>query len=91
MARASAALPWSPSCLAEAAAAQVLLRQAGESGVVVIGLRRQEGGGWDAHSWLLGRRGALTGGPAAQGFTATTVYERPGGLRAVEVELTAVD
>jgi hypothetical protein len=59
--------------------------------VVVIGLRRQDDGPWDAHAWLLGRRGALTGGPAAQGFTATTVYEHPGGLRAAEVELTAVD
>ena len=44
-------------------------------------------GQWDAHAWLLGSVGALTGGPAASGFTATTVFEAPGGLRADEVVL----
>lgn len=87
--RAAEALPWTPSCLAEAATAQVLLRQAGASGVVVIGLRRptdpQSDAAWDTHAWLLGREGALTGGPAAKGFTAATVYEVPGGLTAAAV------
>jgi hypothetical protein len=81
-------LPWKPTCLAEATAAQVLLRQAGEPGVVVIGLRPPapgEGGPWPAHAWLLGRAGALTGGAEARSFTATTVYEVPGGLTAAEL------
>jgi len=86
--RAARALPWRPTCLAEAVAGQVLLRQAGSSGVVVIGLRRPDDPAadrWDAHAWLLGRAGALTGGPAAAGFTAAPVFEVPGGLRAVEL------
>ena len=88
--RAARALPWTPTCLAEAAAGQVLLRRVGAAGVVVIGLRRTDpavSAEWDAHAWLLGARGALTGGPAARGFTATTVYEVPGGRRAADVEL----
>ena len=81
-------LPWSPSCLAQAATAQVLLRQQGESGVVVIGLQRTEAGAtWSSHAWLLGRAGALTGGRAAAGFTPATVFEIPGRLRAGEVDL----
>ena len=88
--RAGRALPWSPTCLAEAAAGQVMLRQYRAPGVVVIGLRPTAvpGARWDAHAWLLGRRGALTGGPAAAGFTATTVYAVAGGLSASAVVLT---
>ena len=41
-----------------------------------------------SHAWLLGSCGALTGGPAAQGFTAVTVFEVPGGLRAGDVDLS---
>ena len=82
-------LPWKPRCLAEATAAQVLLRAAGNPAVVVIGLRPPSQAGdhqaWEAHAWLVGRSGAITGGPAARGFTATTVFEVPGGLTAAEV------
>lgn len=88
--RASRILPWEPTCLAQAAAGQCLLRLNKSPGVVVIGLRRTDPEmktHWDAHAWLLGRRGALTGGPAASGFTATTVYEVANGLRAVDVDL----
>lgn len=80
-------VPWHNTCLAEATAAQVMLRQLGRPGVVVIGLRATEVGPWDAHAWLLGPRGALTGGPAARGFTATTVFEVPGGLRSTDIDL----
>lgn len=160
--RALAHLPLAPSCLAQAFAAQLMLRRRGRGGVVVIGLRRVGGPGavagegagegarreavaddglvgsgewadagagagrgavglaggagdeprdgarggarrgaashdadpaprssnrdqWEAHAWLLGSVGALTGGPAAAGFTATTVFEVPTGLRAGEV------
>lgn len=81
-------LPWKPTCLAEATAGQVMLRRRGQPGVVVIGLRPNGTPKWDAHAWLLGRRGALTGGPAAQGFTPTTVFEFPGALQAEEVDLS---
>jgi hypothetical protein len=84
--RASRALPWEPTCLAQATAAQIMLRRRGTSGVLVIGLRAGDDQ-WDAHAWLLGTRGALTGGPAATGFTPTTVFEVPGRLRAAEVDL----
>lgn len=80
--RASQLLPWEPTCLAQATAGQIMLRRRGEPGQVVIGLRRPDDADrpWDAHAWLLGTRGALTGGPAAAGFTATTVFvpTRPG-------------
>lgn len=86
---ASRHLPWKPTCLAEATAGQVMLRRRGAPGVVVIGLRPGPTGQakWDAHAWLLGTRGALTGGPAAKGFTATTVFEVADGLRADDVSL----
>ena len=83
-------LPWHSTCLAEATAGQVMLRRRGQPGVVVIGLRPNEerpSGRWDAHAWLLGAQGALTGGPAAAGFTATTVFEVPGRLAAPDVDL----
>ncbi len=88
--RAAELLPGSASCLATATAGQVMLRTRRRSGVVVVGLRRPERAGddWDAHAWLLGGRGALSGGPAARGFTATTVFEVPGGRRAASVDLT---
>lgn len=71
--RAGHLLPFDPTCLAEATAGQVMLRRRGHPGVVVIGLRRGLDS-WDAHAWLIGDEGALTGGPAARGFTATTVF-----------------
>lgn len=74
-------LPWRSTCLAEAFAAQVMLRRRGVGGVVVVGLRRH-GPAWDAHAWLVASSGVLTGGPAAEGFTATSVFEVPGGLSA---------
>ena len=89
--RGSRRLPWEPTCLAQATAGQIMLRRRGEPGVVVIGLRPVQVDGvtdWQAHAWLLGRQGALTGGPAATGFTATTVFIQPDGLRATEVELS---
>ncbi len=64
-----------------------MLRRRGKPGVVVIGLRSADGE-WDAHAWLLGERGALTGGIASEGFTATTVFEVPGGLKAADVDLS---
>ena len=87
--RALAHLPAQPSCLAQAFAGQVMLRRRGRTGVVVIGLRPAPAGidgRWDAHAWLMGRQGALTGGPAAEGFTATTVFEVPGGLHGTDVQ-----
>lgn len=86
--RAARALPWKPTCLAEATAGQVLLRQAGQPGIVALGLQSgsdHRDGRWRAHAWLLGRHGALLGGQAATGFTATTVYQTVGGLDAADV------
>ena len=91
--RAAELLPGEPSCLASATAGQVMLRRRGRAGVVVIGLRRPDDAGtpagtpWDAHAWLLGSRGALSGGPAARGFTATTVFEVPGRATAAAIDL----
>lgn len=81
-------LPWEPSCLAQATAGQYMLRRRGTPGVVVIGMRRTQDTAPETHAWLMGKAGALTGGPAAEGFTAVTVFEQPGGVRAVDVPLT---
>jgi hypothetical protein len=80
-------LPFEPSCLAQATAGQVMLRRRGQPGVVVIGLRPptaaspvaefptgEDRDRWGAHAWLMGSAGALTGGPAAEGFTAINVF-----------------
>jgi hypothetical protein len=84
--RACRMLPFNPTCLAQATAGQVMLRRRGEPGAVVIGLRpmaspteysRPNSRGtsdWKAHAWLMGSSGALTGGPAAAGFTASTAF-----------------
>lgn len=85
--RACRRLSWEPTCLAQAAAGQLMLRRRGGAGVVVIGLRAQRGAPWEAHAWLLGKCGALTGGRAADGFTAATVYQFPGELQALDVEI----
>ena len=86
--RACNRLPYEPTCLAQATAGQLMLRRRGGSGVVVIGLQpTAQSQPWQAHAWLLGRAGSLTGGPAARGFTATTTFEVPDGLLAEEVDL----
>lgn len=73
--RAAERLPWNPSCLAQAAAGQSMLRSRGRAGVVVIGLRKVEDQQpWSAHAWLLAADGAITGGREAHGFTPTTVF-----------------
>lgn len=74
--RARRLLPFQPSCLAQAGAAQVMLRRRGSPGTLVIGLRPPADPGvpWMAHAWLIGSVGAVTGGPAAAGFTATSVF-----------------
>ena len=88
--RACRRLPYSPTCLAQASAGQIMLRHRGRSGVVVIGLRLDPistGKSWEAHAWLLGRCGAITGGKNAEGFTPTNVFEVPCGLSADEILL----
>ena len=80
-------LPWEPSCLAQACAGQYMLHRRGTPGVVVIGLRRSNESEPETHAWLMGRAGALTGGPAADGFTPVTVFEQSGGVRALDVPL----
>jgi hypothetical protein len=91
--RASEKLFWEPSCLAQATAAQMLLRRHHSGGVVVIGLRKKAAepssgpakDEWMAHAWLLGQEGALSGGAAAEGFIATTLFSVPQGVQASEV------
>ena len=88
--RACGKLPYGPTCLAQASAGQIMLRHRGRSGVVVIGLRRgplPTGRNWEAHAWLLGEGGAITGGENAHGFTPTNVFEIPCGLSADEIIL----
>ena len=82
--RGSAHLPWEPTCLAQVLAGQDMLRRRGRPAVAVIGLRPGETE-WEAHAWLIGASRTITGGPAARGFTATTLFTVPGGLRADDV------
>jgi hypothetical protein len=88
IARGCRRLPWRPTCLAQAAAAQLMLRRRGCGGVVVIGLRPRPPGSrqaMDIHAWLAGRGGVLTGGTEAEGFTPTTVFEAPEALQAATI------
>jgi hypothetical protein len=85
--RAGRRLPWSPSCLAEAGAGQVMLRRRHRAGVVVIGLRPGAGAGAPAHAWLLGPSGPLLGAAASAGFTPVTVFQVESGVRAEDVPL----
>jgi hypothetical protein len=88
--RAALRLPWKPTCLAQAAAAQLMLTRRVLPGVVVIGLRPPAAGSrqpMEIHAWLAGRVGVLTGGPDAEGFIPATVFEVPGGPRAVTLAL----
>lgn len=88
--RASGRLPYRPTCLAQAAAGQIMLRHRERSGVVVIGLRQNPlsaSKNWEAHAWLLGESGAITGGENAHGFTPTNVFEIPYGLSADKILL----
>lgn len=79
--RASARLPWQPTCLAQAFAGQVMLRRRRYPGIVVIGLRpTAPGRAWDVHAWLSGPTGTISGGVAARGFTPTMLFRPPGGL-----------
>lgn len=85
-------LPWNPSCLAQAAAGQLMLRLRGEPAVAVVGLRQDTAGaqtGWMAHAWLIGSGGVITGGEAAVGFTPTAVFQSRSGLRAVELPVSS--
>lgn len=88
--RACGRLPYRPTCLAQASTGQIMLRHRGGSGVIVIGLRQDPlstGKNWEAHAWLLGESGALTGGGNAHGFTPTNVFEIPYGLSADKILL----
>lgn len=82
--RGSAHLPWEPTCLAQVVAGQGMLRRRGAPAVAVIGLRRAPDD-WEAHAWLIGATRILSGGPAARGFTATTLFTVPGGLQPDDV------
>lgn len=58
--------------------------------MAVIGLRRDEGAAyWEAHAWLIGSALTITGGRAARGFTATTVFAVPGGLQPEDLSADA--
>ncbi len=92
--RAYRRLPFQPTCLAQASAGQMMLRRRGRSGVVVIGMRLypiSTDKRWEAHAWLLGKCGAITGGKNAHGFTPTNVFEVPGGLSADKILLNDND
>ena len=92
--RACRRLPFQPTCLAQASAGQVMLRHRGRSGVVIIGLRLDPistAKTWEAHAWLLGESGAITGGENAHGFTPTNVFEVPCGLSIDKVLLKEND
>lgn len=49
------------------------------------------GASWEAHAWLVGRTGVLTGGPAARGFTATSVFQVPGRPSAADLATHTAD
>jgi len=92
--RACRRLPFKPTCLVQASAGQVMLRLRRRSGVVIIGLRLDPiaiGKRWEAHAWLIGEWGAITGGENAHEFTPTNVFEVPFGLSADEIHFSKND
>lgn len=68
-------LPFNPNCLERATAGQLMLRRRRLDGVVVIGLARgEQGSKWDAHAWLVGRTGAITGAREARDFHPASMF-----------------
>ena len=74
IARGSTVLPWTPSCLAQAFAAQRILHSRGDSGDVLIGLQLSGDARWPAHAWLVWQGQTVTGGQAPGQFTPATLY-----------------
>lgn len=76
IARAASVLPAS-RCLARAIAAACLLRRDGRRFVLQLGVRRDAGGSFYAHSWVESDGVAVTGGDEADGFAVLRGSRRP--------------
>lgn len=76
---ASKRLPYDPRCLDQATAGQLMLRGRRHPGVIVIGLSTENGPGKrrNAHAWLVGSTGAITGGAAARDYVAASCFIPP--------------
>jgi hypothetical protein len=74
--RAITVLPYTPSCLAQAAAGMALLQGYGRGAEVVIGLQKrdEQPGSWPAHAWLATDAGILTGGTQVDEFHPTSLF-----------------
>ncbi len=71
------ALPWTPSCLAQAFAGQQVLRQKGKSGIVIIGLRprwKKYKRNWPAHAWLIFEGQIVTGGAVSHRYFPASAH-----------------
>ncbi len=76
--RASAArAPWHSTCLVQSLAGSTMLRRHGLAGVVYLGVARDEGGEFIAHSWLRCGKDILTGAGGHQRYSVIAAY-RPG-------------
>jgi hypothetical protein len=65
------------SCLTQALAAEVLLRRAGHTPRVRIGLRRDDFGALRAHAWVENRGQVVLGDAEVEGFTPLPALEGP--------------
>lgn len=71
------ALPWTPSCLAQAFAGQQVLRQKGKSGIVIIGLRprwKKYKRNWPVHAWLISEGQIVTGGAVSHRYFPASAH-----------------
>jgi hypothetical protein len=70
--RASARLPYHPSCLDRALAGKLMLRLRRRTGVVVVGLSPARS--WAAHAWLVGTTGVVVGADEAREYQPATIF-----------------
>jgi hypothetical protein len=72
LARASARLPYRPTCLDRAMAGRLMLRRRGRTGAVVVGLAPARS--WAAHAWLVGPTGVVVGADEAGSYAPATIF-----------------
>jgi len=66
--------PWESTCLAQAIAANRLLRRRGISSTLYLGMAKDERDEWQAHAWLRCGPHVLTGGPGHERFAVVTTF-----------------
>jgi hypothetical protein len=74
--RATSLLPYTPTCLAQAATGMRLLYRQDRAAEIIIGLQQSDDSmdSWPAHAWLTTDAGILTGGREVGNFHPTSLF-----------------